>query len=510
MMIPTLLLLLASQAGGPVIDNLEIASYQGGLIEIHGHGFGAPTPTSSLLFRSGSQSKSIPSNSPKILLWNDHVIHMALKENTPSGKLRVSNAAGISAAANIEVFAYDWFNIAPTPGTNASPLSIAVDNAQRVWVNQEFQLNFQRLDLSTGVVTGLDTPKPPGPGPFASTIFSDHQSQTSVLGEGVMVDPLGRIWFTQGGGSLYGGIHENHSRIVCVLPDAPGGLEFRVYNVPNDWNEVIGLTWDPTRNWVWFAQGSLSQGSRIVGFDPELIPWDNQFDFSTSLQHQVGEPGLPSDPVFHFFDVPNPGAFASHLIVKSNGDIWFTHFWGSAIGRLQPFTGGMTTYPVPAAISLSLPSIFVGAGPWQILEDPNGDIVFNEFFDSTITRFDISRADDPLTMQLDVNGLNPGMTDRVVPRFNRRREALHSIAYDLEGRLWYTLHTENETGLDASVGYLTPDWRHMTRFSPMDKTAGVGAWSAAGIALEPISGDLFLAEFWRKRIGRLKQVSELP
>ena len=106
--------------------------------------------------------------------------------------------------------------------------------------------------------------------------------------------------------------------------------------------------------------------------------------------------------------------------------------------------------------------------------------------------------------------MNPGMTDRVVPRFNRRREALHSIAYDLEGRLWYTLHTENETGLDASVGYLTPDWRHMTRFSPMDKTAGVGAWSAAGIALEPISGDLFLAEFWRKRIGRLKQVSELP
>jgi hypothetical protein len=50
----------------------------------------------------------------------------------------------------------------------------------------------------------------------------------------------------------------------------------------------------------------------------------------------------------------------------------------------------------------------------------------------------------------------------------------------------------------------------MTRFSPMDGTAGVGAWSAAGIALDPSSGDMFLAEFWRKRIGRLQHVAELP
>ena len=359
-------------------------------------------------------------------------------------------------------------------------------------------------------MTGLDTPRPLGPGPFATTIGSDHKTQMSSLGEAVMVDPLGRIWFTQGGGYLYGGVHTNHSRIVCVLPDAPGGPEFRVYNVPNDWNEVIGITWDPTRDWVWFAEGSLAMGSRLVGFDPELIPWDNQFDFSTSLQHQVGEPGLPSDPVFHFFDVPNIGAQAAHLIVKSNGDIWFTHYWGAAIGRLQPFTGGITTYPVPASISRAMPSFIVGAGPWQILEDPNGDIVFNEFFDSTITRFDISRADDPLTMQLDANGLNPGMTDRVLPRYDRRREQMHSIAYDLEGRLWYTIHTANEDGLNAAVGYLTPDWSQMTRFSPMGVTAGVGAWSAAGIALDPSSGDIFLAEYWRKRIGRLTQVAELP
>ena len=74
----------------------------------------------------------------------------------------------------------------------------------------------------------------------------------------------------------------------------------------------------------------------------------------------------------------------------------------------------------------------------------------------------------------------------------------------------YAIHTADEDGLNAAVGYLTPDWSQMTRFSPMGATAGARAWSAAGIALDPSSGNLFLAEFWRKRIGRLKQVAELP
>lgn len=503
-------ILLLLQAGGPEISNLEIATYQGGSIEIHGSGFGPSGSPALLVLQSGSSMQLLSASSPSVQLWKDHRILLDLPANAPSGTVRVLNQGGLSRAAKVEVYAYDWFDIPATPGTNASPLSIAVDSSQRVWVNQEFHLAFQRLELASGTVTGLSIPQPPPPGPFASMIFSDSRTQMSILGEGTIVDPLGRIWFTQGGANLYSGIHPNHSRIVCVLPDAPGGPEFRVYNMPNDGNEVIGLTWDPTRNWIWFAEGSLNSGSHIVGFDPDLIPWDNHFDFSTSLQHQVGTPGLPSDPVFHYYDVPNSGAHAAHLIVKSNGDLWFTHFWGSAISRLVPSTGAITTYPVPAHISRATPAFVVGAGPWQILEAPNGDIVFNEFFDSTITRFDITRADDPLTWQLDANGLNPGMTDRVVPRFDKRHEQLHSIAYDAGGNLWYTMHTANEPGLEAAVGYINPGWTEMTRFSPMEDTPGTGAWSAAGIAIDQTSGSIFLAEFWRKRIGHLLRVPELP
>ena len=504
------LIFLSLQGAGPVIEDLEIASYQGGSIELHGSGLGTPALTSFLLYRSGSRTSMVPSTAANITEWSDQRIRVDLPSTMPSGQIVVANLGGFSAPVPVEIYAYDWFDIPPTAGTNASPLSIAVDDQERVWVNEEFQRAFQRLEVDTGIVTGLPYPMPADPGPFASTIFSDHRTQSSILGEDVIVDPYGRIWYSQGGGSLYSGIHPNHSRIVCVLPDEPGGLEFRVYNVPNDWNEVIGLAWDPVREWIWFAEGSLAMGSKIVGFDPDLIPWDNDFDFSTSLQHQVGTPGLETDPVFHYFDVPNLGAHAAHILVHSNGDLWFTEFWGRAIGRLQPFSGGFTSYPVPATISRSLPSFIVGAGPWQIVEAPNGDVVFNEFFDATITRFDITMADDPAALQLDALGVNPAMSDRVIPRYDPFEEQLHSIAYDADGRLWYTIHVEDAPGLHAAVGYLSPDWSAMTRFSPMDETAGTGAWTADGIALCPTTGNMFFTEFWRKRIGRLIRVPELP
>src|SRR5690606_5559783 len=133
--------------------------------------------------------------------------------------------------------------------------------------NQEFHREFQHLDPRTGVVQGMPIPKPPDPGPFASTIFSDHRTQTSVLGEDIIVDPQGRVWFTQGGGSLYSGQHPNHSRIVCFDPDAAPDEQYRVYNMPGDWNEIIGLAWDEHRQRMWVAQGSLEKGPKLASFD---------------------------------------------------------------------------------------------------------------------------------------------------------------------------------------------------------------------------------------------------
>jgi len=98
------------------------------------------------------------------------------------------------------------------------------------------------------------------------------------------------------------------------------------------------------------------------------------------------------------------------------------------------------------------------------------------------------------------------MSDWIIPRYAPKMEQMHSIAFDLEGRLWYTIHVENTLGLDASLGYITPDWQRITRLPPMEDSSHTSAWCADGIAVDPTSGDRYFAEFWRKRIGRLRYV----
>jgi streptogramin lyase len=500
----------AAQATAPRVHNTVVATYQGAVVELHGRSFGSPGPASRVLARSGSANFSIASTGPLVQSWEDQRIVLQLPADAPSGALVVQTAAGTSEIVQVHVYAYDSFDIPVTAGTNASPLSLEVDAQHRVWINQEFHRAFHMLDPAVGVVQQYTIPVFDSPGPFATTLFGDRQTTTSVLGEDVLIDPKGRIWFTQGGGSLYDGQYDNHSRVVCVLPDAPGGPEFRAYNIPGVKNEVIGLAWDPIREWIWFANGGRVSGAALVGFDPELLPWDNDFDFQTSLDHLAGYPGAPQDPVYHFYDLPTAQGHPAHIKVAVDGKLWFTYFWGRAIGRLDPITGAVNEYPVPKTINSSFTAKIVGPGPWEIVLAPNGDVIFCEFFDGTITRFDATRADDPATWQLDANGKNPGMKDWVMPKHDRENDLMHSIAWAPDGKLWYTNHVPKDSPRAGSLGFLTEDGEHLTRLPPLDHFPGVGLALADGVAIDPVSEDIWFCEFFRKRIGRLREVPELP
>ena len=501
----------AQPEGPPRLDAPVFATIRPVPLTLTGEGFGPPGPGSALVVRlAGGGRVTVPSTSPRIAAWEDDRIVVDAGAAARSGVVRVRTPAGTSAPARIDVFAYDWFDIPPTPGTNAAPLAIAVGADGQVWVNEEFHLNFQHLDPATGVVTGLEIPKPPGPGPFATTIFGDHRTQTSVLGESILVDPRGRVWFTQGGGSLYAGAHPNHSRIVAYDPAAPAGARYRVYNMPGDWNEIIGIAWDEARGRMWVAQGGLEAGPLIASFDPERIPWDNDFDFSVSLLDQVCAPGEPEDDCYRVYRLPETSLHPAHLEVADDGLVWYTAFWGRRIGVVDPATGRVLEYPVPPAIGTAPPVWVTGAGPWEIVQAPNGDIVFNEFFDSTITRFDASRLLDPACRRLDDDDRNPCMTDFVVPGADLRDEQVHSIAYDLEGRLWYTQHGSPDVTTEASLGFITADWDHIVRLPSLGLFPASAAPAANGVAVDPTTGDLYFTEFWRKRIGRLRLVTGAP
>lgn len=505
------LALAAPQSAAPRVHNPVIATYQGSQLEIHGREFGLGGVGSRLRVRSGSTEFSIPSTGALITSWDDQKIVMQLPPDAPSGELVVETPMGRSKLVTVHVYEYMAYDIPETAGTAGAPLSIDVDAQHRVWVNQEFHKAFHMLDPAVGVVEQYTIPVFDSPGPFAITLFGDAQTTTSVLGEDVLVDPYGRVWFTQGGQSLYGGIHPNHSRVICVIPDAPGGPEFRAYNVPGRSNEVVGLAWDPAREWIWFTQASFAAGPALVGFDPEVIPYDNHFDFQTSLDHLAAYPGNPQDPVYHFYMLPPDFGWPAHMQFDQHGMLWCSNFWGRSIGRLDPVTGATTKYPVPEGIASNRTGKIVGPGPWEMLLDDNGDIIFNEFFDSTITRFDVSRADDPATWQLDANGLNPGMTDWVVPAHDREFDRIHSMAWGPDGKLWYSIHQPKDSPTEGgSLGFITADFEHRTRFPALNLIPGDGMPGADGIVVDQVTGDIWFCEFFRDRIGRLREVPQLP
>jgi hypothetical protein len=53
---------------------------------------------------------------------------------------------------------------------------------------------------------------------------------------------------------------------------------------------------------------------------------------------------------------------------------------------------------------------------------------------------------------------------------------------------------------------VTPDFSFIARLPPLPRAAGEPATSAAGLAVDPRTGDIWFAEFWSKRIGRLRRV----
>lgn len=497
----SLSLLLLGARCVPVVTDSTPATLVGGVVRIEGHNFGVPGAKSAVVLADGLQIPSFEAT-----LWRDDAIEVALPEEARSGTVSVVTRRGSSVPVPLDIYRYDWFAIPETRGTNAFPLSLALDGEGRVWVNEEFHLRrVQHLDPAEGAVTGIKAPASPDPGPFAMS-WEDTPTQMSSLGEDVLVDPRGRVWFTEGGAYLYTGAYPNHSRVVCYDPAAEPAQRFRVYNVPGDWNEVIGLAWDEGRGRIWFSQGGLVAGAKLYSFDPDRVPWDNSFDFSTSLDYLVNPPD--PDEGYRVYGLPDPLVQPAHLAVDPDGSIWYSAFWGNRIGRLVPETGEVREVPLPGAIGESFATAIVGSGPWGIQVAPDGTVVLGEFFDATLTRVDADRvrAGDPACEALDADGANPCiLAEFVVPDLDPVNDQVHSIARDPGGRLWYTLHGPDEPGGRASLGFVTADWSRIVRLPPLPRDPGEPALAASGVAVDPANGDVWFTEFWSKRIGRLRR-----
>jgi len=499
--------LSACQCGPPEISGPLVLGYEQGAALVLGRGFG----TAGSVIASGVEIDSGAAG----VRWSDGRIDFTIPAGVHTGNLVVHTPSG-EATAKLEVYRLEEWDIPPSAGTNPSPLALARDGAGRLWIDEEFHNQLKTFDPSVpgGAPVAVKVPHPADPGPFAvffDELFGqpnvDLQTQTSVLGESVIVDPAGFVWASEGGGLLYGKTHPNHSRILRL---DPRDGSFRVYNVPGDRNEVVGLAWDAARGRIWFAEGG---GGAITGFDPERAPWDNAFDFSTSLDASVN-PANPADG-FRRFTVPAPNGYPAQLAVDDQGGVWFTSFLGNRVGRLDPDTGTFAEVPLPKRRSSATPAaLFDTGGPWQIAIASDGAVLIDESFDFTVDRIDASRVrqGDAACRSLDRYGKNP-----CVQEVDLEEDAsvlsttdihlIHTVAFDPEGRLWYGRHgPQAGSAFPDTLGIVGPNMAWTARFPPLRAEGDATPVGVTGLAFEPRGGVVWFNEFWAKKLGRLTRL----
>jgi streptogramin lyase len=560
-------------------------------LSVTGAGFGRPSGGPHLecgwpgsgtfleVMHDGAVSR-FSSRDRRVPVWNDTQVVVKLPSGVRNARVRVCTPKGATPFVPVVYYAYDHFAVPLTEGTNPAPLAVTVDAQHRVWVNQEFHLDLKYLEPATGTFTVLDIPKPPDPGPFAMTVVGDQATQISQNGEAIVSDPSGRIWFTQGGGEPYDGTYPDHSRVVSYDPNAAED-RFHVYNVPGNRNGVMGVTWDAPRRRVWFTQVARSSPdsvgvdlwrARLTSFDPERIPSDGTFDFSTTavclaapaadqpgvcsnsqrpcltasdcvLTEQICRPDTTDDrSCYRQYELPMTARtyMPGHVAVHPDGSIWYTAFWGgNHIGRLEPDTATFSLFPLPKPRGESqchyedcacltppvdpacLPCcqlLLFGTGPWDIKVAPTGDLLFTEYFNGAVGRFRIAELGNPACAALAEGGTNPCIDERMVAPEGMQ---VHSLAIDHEHNVWFTQSGPmSDPSATTSVGYVTAGWGSFVVMPPLslypffNRTGEycpteVGAFVSfigAGISIDPDTGDIWFADYCRKRLGRLRRL----
>jgi hypothetical protein len=73
------------------------------------------------------------------------------------------------------------------------------------------------------------------------------------------------------------------------------------------------------------------------------------------------------------------------------------------------------------------------------------------------------------------------------------------------GRLWYSVHGPNTAAGTASLGIALPDLSAIVRLPPLPG-APTDRLANDGIVIDPTTGDIWIAEYFRHRLGRLRRI----
>jgi streptogramin lyase len=260
---------------------------------------------------------------------------------------------------------------------------------------------------------------------------------------------------------------------------------------------------------------------------------------------------------FHEYPVAD-SYHLSHLVVSASGDVWYANYGPtgqSNIERLNVATATVTKYPVHPPFG----GLFNGT--WKVTLAANGDVLISAYTENTVARFDASRVNDSACLSLtsattncqtapDSTCRNPCITELFpAPGFGaatcsggptpgaacqrdsdcgaggvcRFPQVTHGVAEDAGGNVWFNLGgTQTTTALASTVGYWKANRTGIVLLptpqlfpgSPGDYCFGgtTDYYSGAEITVNQTAlnaqtaGDVWFADFCRKRLGRLRRI----
>jgi len=171
--------------------------------------------------------------------------------------------------------------------------------------------------------------------------FSKGLSGASNL-RGIAAGPDGNLWFTDT--QVEGLGHRTFTAAAKIGLITPTGkvTEFSTLRSGGD-EQILGIVAGPDRN-LWFTATSTDSDDSLIG---RITPSGTVTEFSAGI---------------------SPGASDLAIADGTDGNLWFTEFFGHRIGRITP-TGAVTEFSTGISPNEALNSIAAG---------PDGNMWFTE------------------------------------------------------------------------------------------------------------------------------------
>ncbi len=480
----------------PVINEPVVATYVAGEISLTGIGLGAIDDDRAITITDERGATVILPASSSVLLWEDGAVRLQLPPEVHSGSMVVTVNGASSAPLPLRVFEYTSSAVPATRGSVALPLALDVGSDGRLWVNEEFHReikSFSPGDPPVGTIVPIPQASPPGI--FASDANgSDSRTPVTIAGEDINVAADGSVWFTEGGMYLYDGANYNSSRIIRY---DPAQNAFSCYNVPTDNAQVTGVAVDSARGIVWYTEAALFDGNAIGSFRPQ----DAVSDCNWSPDAGPRTPLCAASPVPGCHDrvsLPREISSPMQLALDAAGSVWFTEYWGNAIGRLDPGTAQIDEFPLPPPTVRTGPGIYAGSGPFALAFDDRGDLWVAEEFDGAISRLRPSHQSSNDCLRLDSANKNPCIEEMYVASDGYDEVTTHTVAIGNDGVVWFGL-TDNVNDT-ARLGFIDTTRADAVVLLPIM----ADVQNISGVVQDRASGDVWFGQFSDRRIGRLR------